>query len=126
MPIPSVVACKNKEDEDTIKQVSACSQTTSLVEDERSECNNNMTKKEDETMETDDNQRKRINKKQQKKLLHARRDDNDKTVNLSDYRLQTHSKSALYPGSRFSGSQKCGPSSYEVEVEILVNRECLY
>lgn len=60
-------------------------------------------------------------KKQKTLLLHSRRDDDDKVVNLSEERLRPISISGLYPGSKFHGTQKCGTASYEVNVELLVS-----
>lgn len=54
-------------------------------------------------------------------LLHARRDDDDRTVNLTEERLCPVAISGLYAGSRYHGTQKCGAASYEVNVELLVS-----
>jgi hypothetical protein len=74
-------------------------------------------------IETDAKQDDNVKYKQRKKvlLLHARREDDDKFVNLSEKRLRPVCISSLYAGSRFQGTQKCGSSSYEVNVELLVS-----
>jgi hypothetical protein len=54
-------------------------------------------------------------------LLHARREDDDKVVNINEDRLRPVCASGLYAGSVFQGTQKCGTSSYEVNVELLVS-----
>jgi hypothetical protein len=93
--------------------------------------NKNSATNDADAMEIDAKQDATVQFKQKKKvlLLHARREDDDKFVNLSEKRLRPVCISGLYAGSRFQGTQKCGSSSYEVNVELLVssiyNTECL-
>ena len=67
-------------------------------------------------LQDDENETKR-----KVRLLHARREDDDQMVNLNDKRLLPVSMSGLYAGSKFTGTQKCGTASYEVNVELLVS-----
>lgn len=52
-------------------------------------------------------------------LLNSRRED-DAWVDLSSERLPNSRLGALYPGSRFTGVQRSGTTSYEVAVDIQV------
>ncbi|KAI7901817.1 vacuolar import and degradation protein-domain-containing protein [Cokeromyces recurvatus] len=61
----------------------------------------------------------KTNQKRKIVLLHARREGDDKTVNISEERIRSISIGGLYAGSMFYGTQKCGSASYEVNVELL-------
>jgi hypothetical protein len=53
-------------------------------------------------------------------LLNAKKED-DHWVNLSEARLRHECMGGLYAGSLFTGIQKCGPTDYEVTVELKVS-----
>ncbi|KAG2229676.1 vacuolar import and degradation protein-domain-containing protein [Thamnidium elegans] len=116
MPIPSVSSSASTHQglDEVVKCKLVVSETTIL---------NDQDNKKQDTIETDssnDNKKSYTELKKKKALLlHARHEDEDKVVNLSEHRLCPVSISGLYAGSKFYGTQKCGPASYEVHVELL-------
>lgn len=110
MPIPSVSS-------------SASTQTCVVKDEPEKKCKYDFqTTIEKNTIETDvSSNDNRVYNLKKKLLLHARREDEDKVVNLTEDRLCPVSISGLYAGSKFYGTQKCGQASYEVEVELLVS-----
>lgn len=137
MPIPSVSSSTNTSSTSPAYAVvdtsdeSKCNkqqkQPNSVEQQETLEDNGNIndndTKFKTQQMEPDSKQDGNVQCKQKKRvlLLHARHEDDDKFVNLSEKRLRPVSISGLYAGSCFNGTQKCGNSSYEVNVELLVS-----
>lgn len=120
MPIPSVSSSSSitNEIETNIKCKNVSNEITNIFN--QSDLTNTM----GTDVSSNDSTKQQVQLKKTKKkalLLHARREDDDKTVNLTEERLCPISISGLYAGSRYHGTQKCGPSSYEVNVELLVS-----
>lgn len=69
-----------------------------------------------------DTQQAITQQKQQRPSLSSRSQD-EAWVDISDRRLPNTRLGALYPGSKFVGSQECEAKSYQVTVEIQVRLE---
>jgi hypothetical protein len=133
MPIPSVTSNPSSSAINVATIVVTEVENNVKCKYSSNELNDNMVLRDEvlinnnDTMETDvqtieNKQEETCKKTIQNKvlLLHARREDDDLVVNLTEDRLCPISVSGLYAGSKFYGTQKCGTASYEVNVELLV------
>lgn len=114
MPIPS--SSTNEIESFKCKNVS--SETVKI------QCESDHAMETDVSMDKNKQQASLQTTKKKALLLHARREDDDRSVNLTEERLCPIAVSGLYAGSRYHGTQKCGNASYEVNVELLVNMCC--
>lgn len=138
MPIPSIVPSSSANNSITVR-LPVVTITTPPLEDQQqqqqddSKCKHQSTIKASSNLVNNNNieTEASYNAKQHVKscrktnnqvvLLHARREHDDKVVNINEDRLRPVCASGLYAGSVFHGTQKCGTSSYEVNVELLVS-----
>lgn len=143
MPIPSVSSSLNTTTTTTTAGTTACEDHNDILKcksasitaidsplttkgyqkNNSNDKNDNNNRNDDDAMETETQtgvDALRKTKKKKVLLLHARREDVDQVVNLTEERLRPVSVSGLYAGSKFHGTQKCGTASYEVNVELLV------